>query len=161
MASTRAIGKNGLATITLLMDTASNRSYIRDDLARELKLESKGKELIAYSTFGGESSTKPVERNLYEVEVLDKEGKTISLPVVSVPTICAPLTIGTLPVEYIKQFYHLELSYPITSASHEIKINILIGIDNYHKITTDEVPIRYENLVALPSRLGHILSGQY
>ena len=161
LASTRAVGKSGLASITLLMDTASNRSYIREDLAKELKLESTGKEFLAYSTFGGESSTKPVERNLYEVEVLDKEGKTIILPVVAVPTLCAPLFVGTLPAEYIKHFNHLELSYPMTHTSHLVKIHILIGIDNYYRIATDEPPVRYENLVALPSRLGHILSGVY
>ena len=50
---------DGSVTITahVLLDSASQRTFITDRLARELKLVSKYKELLSVSTFGAEKAS--------------------------------------------------------------------------------------------------------
>ena len=86
----------------ILFDEGSRRSFIADDLARQLHLIPSRKELISLSAFGGTSSSvKQVE--VANIHLQSDNGEPIPVEVIIVPKIAAPLQnhmsldIPTLP----------------------------------------------------------------
>ena len=78
-------------SVSLLFDSASDRTYVLSKLVRLTKPHCIGQEIISFSTFGGEPINKPTLRSDYDLQLLDSSGSTISLSAVEVPFICEPL----------------------------------------------------------------------
>lgn len=57
-----------------------------------------------YSAFGGSKSSKCTPCNIYDVNLLDVNGAVVSLLVVEVPSICAPLFCPRVPADYLHAF---------------------------------------------------------
>ena len=77
--------------VSLLFDSASDRTYVLSKVVKQAKPRCIGQEMISFSTFGGETTSKPVLRSVYELQLLDSSDRTINLTAVEVPFICEPL----------------------------------------------------------------------
>ena len=134
----------------ILFDEGSQRSFILQDIAQKLGLQSHARESISLTSFGAE---KPSYRTL------DKA--TVSVQTITghkIPKSALPLPNPMrMP---LKQFTHLKglhLAHPITE-NENFEISVLIGADHYWHFVEDRV-IRGNGPTAVQSKLGYLLSG--
>ena len=146
-------------SVSLLFDSASDRTYVLSKLVRLTKPHRIGQEITSVFTFGGESATKPTLRSVYDLQLLDSSGSTISLSAVEVPFICEPLRRARISQDVLQQFRQLPLTddYAIEEVQ---EIQILVGMDAYWNLMDHTQAIRRDGLVANLTSFGYVLSGK-
>ena len=148
---------NHSTPVNILLDEGAQRSFITQDLADCLHLNSKKWESIAIAIFGAwetSSQTLPVAT----VHLMVTKGSEIPISVLVTPKIAQPLC--NLPFTYVKQLPYLKdlfLNHAI-SDNNNIHISMLIGTDTYWSIVQETV-IRGPGPTAVESKLGYLLSG--
>ena len=68
--------KGDIVTARLLFDTGCDRSYVSNKFVEKCKPEWVTSTEVPYSSFGGHSSDKDVESNVYKLRVLDDKGSS-------------------------------------------------------------------------------------
>jgi len=148
---------NHSTPVNILLDERAQRSFITQDLADCLHLNSKKRESIAIATFGAsETSTQTLP--VVTVHLMTTEGSEIPISVLVTPKIAQPLC--NLPVTHVKQLPYLKdlcLNYAI-SGNNNIHISMLIVADAYWSIVQETV-ILGPGPTAVESELGFLLSG--
>ena len=149
---------NGIKThANILFDEGAQRSFISAELANELHISPTSHADIAMASFGTKSTTHQ-KLGVATIEIETLSGELISMSVLIVPTIAAPIqnSIST-SVYNMPHIQHLTLAHPVTS-EHNFAISLLIGTDYYWNFVQDDI-VRGEGPTAQQSRLGYLLSG--
>ena len=141
----------------ILFDEGSQRSFITDDLARQLDLTSEKEETISLSAFGGTSSS--VKRvAVSTITLLTDDEEPIPIEVIVVPTIAAPIPNHMVnDLQTLPHLQGLKLAHPITDEDL-FQIDLLIGADHYWNIVADHI-VRGPGPTAAKSKIGYLLSG--
>ncbi|XP_069118844.1 uncharacterized protein [Argopecten irradians] len=145
------------ATASILLDEGAQNSFMSEDLAKELNIETTGTTNMKIAAFGGsESQIRHLKTARIYIESVS--GERIPIEVVILPKIAAPIEmkarINAAKLPYLRG---LQLAHPVTH--HEkFNINLLIGADYYWSIVQDKV-IRGSGPTAVKSKLGYLLSG--
>ena len=129
---------NNHISVHILFDEGSQCSFITSDVATKLDLKPEMQETISLSTFGGnKSSVKRIDTATIYLETAQEE--TISIYVIIVPTIVAPLTTYTGP--NVRDLLHLKgLSLAqIKVEDSPFTVDTLIGADHYWDIVESKV----------------------
>ena len=119
----------------VLLDSCSQRSYISSKLCNELGLEER-KETLLVKTFEGRVQACRV----VNLSVMTRAGTDMGLSLLSIPTICEPLT--EQPITYAtSRFQYLSGLDLADSGDVEdsLEVGALIGVDQYWKIVTGKV----------------------
>uniref|UniRef100_A0A1X7U524 CCHC-type domain-containing protein n=1 Tax=Amphimedon queenslandica TaxID=400682 RepID=A0A1X7U524_AMPQE len=146
------------ATLRLVCDSGSYRSYITEEVCRKLSLRIVGKKDLVIATFGNTGG----RRQSYKIAqaVLEtNDGNTLVLNLMVVPLICEPL-VGVSLRGCIIGYDHLkdlDLADPGTNGD-VIELDILIGLDYYWDIVSGEVLRGDCAPTATYSSLGWLLS---
>ena len=142
---------------TILLDEGSQRSFLTEGLATNLKVQTDHTEDICLASFGSPTTlVKRLDVGTIYLETIT--GERLPLSVLIVPTIAAPIhnttdyTINRLP--YLKG---LQLAHPIT-VGEQFEVTLLIGADHYWQIVEDHI-VRGPGPTAVKSKLGYLLSG--
>lgn len=154
--STVSYGKHATEA-NILLDEGSQKSFVTEDLAQRLNLKPCGTTTISLAAFGDASRN---VRNLQKaiVNLQTENHETLSMEVLIVPTIAAPLTNRTrLEVGKMPYLRGLKLAHPIKEEDN-FEISMLIGADFYWDIVENEI-IRGNGPTAVKSKLGYLLSG--
>ena len=141
----------------ILFDEGSQRSFITSAVAIKLDLKPETQETMSLSTVGGNtSSVKRIDTATIHIETAQEE--TITIRVIIVPTIAAPLT--TYTGANVRDLPHLKglLSAQINVDDSPFTVDILIGADHYWDIVENEV-IKGPGPTAAKSKIGYLLSG--
>ena len=149
---------NGIKThANILFDEGAQCSFISAELANELHISPTSHADIAMASFGTKSMTHQ-KLGVTTIEIETISGELISMSVLIVPTIAAPIQncIST-SVYNMPHIQHLTLAHPVTS-EHNFDISLLIGTDYYWNFIQDDI-VRGEGPTAQQSRLGYLLSG--
>lgn len=145
------------AEAKILFDERSQRSFLSQELADTLSLQSYHQENICLSSFG---STHPLTKKMKaaNIHIKTRDGNLLPLSVLIVPSIAAPLW-NTAQAEVTKLPYlnNLSLAHPVLS-NDSYKISLLIGTDHYWDIVEDHI-VRGQGPTAMSSKLGYLLSG--
>ena len=139
----------------VLFDEGSQSSFITEDVAKKLQLESHGKESLSISGFGDKE--RRVRHLDYSFVYLKTSTETLPIKVLIVPEISVPLKTYTKQMHAIPYLKGLHLAHPVTN-SDDFTIELLIGADFYWSIVQDEV-IRGDGPTAIKSKIGYLLSG--
>ena len=141
----------------ILFDEGSQRSFITDDLVRQLNLTSEKEETISLSAFGGTSSS--VKRvAVSTITLLTDDEEPIPIEVIVVPTIAAPIQNHMVnDLQTLPHLQGLKLAHPITDEDL-FQIDLLIGADHYWNIVEDHI-VRGPGPTAAKSKIGYLLSG--
>ncbi|XP_068246461.1 uncharacterized protein [Palaemon carinicauda] len=126
--------KGGFVTAKLLFESGCDRSYVSSKFKEICKPEWVTRTEAPYSSFGGHSSGKDIESNVYKLNVLDNKGKIIPIFAASIPKICNPLVRPVVPTHILEAFSHLDLADDFDDSSL-LEIYILIGLDYYWSLT--------------------------
>ena len=143
----------------VILDTASQRSYITKKAAELIEARTHHQEELKIEGFGGNTST---ETNYDVIQVnISRASAIINLNAIAVERICLPVTNHS-KVKLIKVFPEVVLKNLADDVEEDqADIHLLIGMDHYWDIVEGEI-IRGENgVVAVKTRLGYVISGQY
>ena len=142
---------------TILLDEGSQRSFLTEGLARNLRVQAHHTEDICLALFG--SPTALVKRlDIAAIYLETTTGDRLPLSVLIIPTIAVPVqnityyAIDKLP--YLKGF---QLANPMT-VGEQFEVTLLIGADHYWQVVEDHI-VRGPGPTAMKSKLGYLLSG--
>lgn len=152
--------KNRQQRVKVLFDTGSTQSYIMKKIADRLQPKSLGIDVNRVNTFGTEETTRQ-ELAMVEVSIRTKLGELI-------PIVAGIKDVITGPIYRSKEVYNqikdhldgMELADPIPPTGEMVQFELLIGIDNYHRIVTGAPKKLVGGLMATDSKVGVILSGK-
>ncbi|XP_068218384.1 uncharacterized protein [Palaemon carinicauda] len=150
--------KGGFVTAKLLFDSGCDRSYVSSKFTEICKPEWVTRNEAPYSSFGGHSSGKDIESNVYKLNVLDNKGKIIPIFAEGIPKICNPLVRPVVPTHILDAFSHLDLADDFDDSSL-LEIDILIGLDYYWSLMNPKDAVQVGKTVAMSSVFGWVLSG--
>ena len=141
----------------ILLDEGAQNSFITEDLAKKLEIESTEKIAPKISGFGGnEGQVRHLDKANIAIETVDNQ--RIEIEVIIVPKIAAPIqTKSQREIKALPYLHGLRLAHPIC-AEDKFNISLLIGADYYWSIVEDEI-IRGNGPTAVKSKIGYLLSG--
>ena len=122
--------KGDIVTARLLFDTGCDRSYVSNKFVEKCKSEWVTSTEVSYSSFGGHSSDKDVESNVYKLRVLDDKGNVLPIVAAGIPSICDPLVRPVVPAHILNAFSDLRLADDFDYSSL-LDLDILIRLDYY------------------------------
>ena len=126
-------------------------------LAQKSRITPKHSEGINISAFG-EKQTSFKHLGISTVNVETLTGEPITLSVLLVPMIAAPLqNIYHTHLLGMKHLNGLQLANPVTK-DNNFEISLLIGADYYWGLVGDQI-VRGEGPTTMQSKLGYLLSG--
>jgi len=147
-------------TVRVLLDSGSQRSYIRKNIAESIGLQGQSK-LLSVATLGGETSeSKRFQRVRFTLSPIQGDPtEAVEMEALTLPKICNPLEPVKLNHMDNPHLQGLTLAgfYPRNS----VQVDVLIGADNYYLFVTG-ISKRGESpgsLVAVESHFGWILTG--
>ena len=153
MTRVEASGLKAHSSVNILFDSGSNCTYIKKELADKLGCKKVRSVQHQVSMFGGHK-TKSTLKMVREVQLTDQCGNLHKIEAIETTEVCAPLVQPKINTDNLPQ--ELKLA---TIPFGMVKIEILIGLDNYYKFLGDQVIRLNENLVAHKTPFGHIVSG--
>ena len=140
----------------ILLDEGAQRSFISQKLANCLNIRSNEQQDICLSSFGG--ATSPVKLQVTSVYLETRSGDEISMSVLVVPTIAAPLQHMTYPpASHFPHLQDLTFVHPVMDIKG-FEISLLIGADYYWSVVENTI-IRGDGPTAMKSKLSFLLSG--
>ena len=114
----------------ILFDEGAQRSFMTQQLARDLNIQPYKCERICVSAFGGEAV--PKELQLTSVAIQTKDGGEVPVSALVVPKIAASLqNLVPTPGDKYPHLHGLPLTHPVVNDNFEI--SLLIGADFYCK----------------------------
>ena len=144
---------------TVVLDSASQRSYVSKRLARELWLKKIDTENLSQGVFGQGARQKPEKRDLVEFQV-GRDGKSKKLQTYVQDYICSPLGCQEVEKSILAGHKHLNgLKIIDTFENDEKSIDILIGLDYYYDIVLPNYVKGREGPTAIETIFGYILGG--
>ena len=126
------------------------------EMANELHVSPTSQAETAMALFGASSMTHQ-QLGAATIEVETLSGERISMSVLIVPTIAAPIQNSISASVYnMPHIRPLSLAHPVTS-ERQFSISLLIGTDYYWTFVQDDI-VRGEGPTAQKSKLGYLLS---
>jgi hypothetical protein len=146
--------------VRLVLDTASQHSYVSDKTARELQLKSRANESLNVNTFGS-SQARHLDIALVELNLKLIDSTNMRLMTNEVPTITAD--VNRVPISNRSNnplLQNLKLADTIPQKLEKAQIDFLVEGDYYFDIVTLEKITVRPNLFLIGSKLGWIVSGR-
>ena len=141
------------------MDSASQRTFVTEQLAKQLQLPLQQKEL-SISTFGGKRP-EGLDTYIVQFSISTKEGSLITLSANVLQQITRPIQRGPLQnsdLEFLQVISSETLADNITKISSLADIDILVY---FWDIIGRERVVFPSGLLLLSYKLGYILTGKY
>ena len=151
--------KKSMLRVRAVLDTGSQRSYASDAVKEALSLKPKEKQQLSIAAFGT-TLKEPREYGVIQVGLRLKNSETQELPLITVPSICEPLTAQSISscLETFKHLERLDLA-DHSNGQESLQVDVLIGADYYWRLVTGRTERCEGGLVAVETRLGWVLSG--
>ena len=145
--------------VRAVLDTGSQRLYVTEAVKKALNLELKEVQQLSIATFG---ATLQDTRGygVVPVGLKLKDGRNQELQLITVPSICEPLTAQpiSLCLEKFDHLRQLDLA-DYSNGQGTLQIDVLIGADYYWELATGRTSRCEDGPVAVHTRLGWVLSG--
>ena len=138
------------------MDSGSQRSYISSKLCDELGLKEERKETLLVKTFAADEG-RVQACGVVNLSVMKRAGTDMGLSLLSILTICEPLT--GQPITYATSRFQYLSSLDLADSGDSLEVGVLIGVDQYWKIVTGKVVKGIAGPPAIETAFGWILSG--
>lgn len=149
-----------------ILDGVSQRSFIKEDIARKLRLKVVSEIRIALNTFGTETPSRAEKVNIVEVPLRSQHSSQVCvMQAIMVPVICHDVSTPSDDNKFVRQL-RLEGKFIadercFLGADADPGLSLLIGSDHLWQILTGELVRRTdtEGLVAMNSFFGWTLQG--
>ncbi|XP_064475330.1 uncharacterized protein LOC135389194 [Ornithodoros turicata] len=151
-----AKGPENTCWVRVLFDSSSQRSFVTEELAKQLGCHSHGVEKISIGSFGGATVTKTLSKT--SVKLQTTQGTAVEIDVLQTQQICANV-LPAIGQELLKGTFLLEEASNVTTADQELPISILIGTNWYWRLVQDDIRRINDDLVSVPTELGWFVHG--
>ena len=149
----------GVATVNLVLDGGSDRTYVRSDLINKVGFKFLKSEPVSNAVFGKGLPNKALMRNVFHCILQDSRNVDHSLLATEVDVICTPLFQPATIPEILQSLGDVELAH-VYDQSEELKVDILIGLDSYWRFVDPMGgKVLAPGLVAQNTVFGVMLSG--
>ena len=156
----RDLSLNHSVETRALFDSGSQRSYITENLAKQLELTPVDVEGLQLCTFGTKEITQ-IPSQVVDLEVRTLNNKSVRMRLNTTPCITRDLKRTSLPSSIDPaQFDSVHLADNYFSAESEYSIELLIGNDYYFKFILPDRRIVRDGLYLINTRLGWMLTGR-
>ena len=150
---------SGAREVRAVLDTGSQRTYLTQEIAKELQLTASRSEHLRIQTFG---KTEGEDSNCQVVEIAIKTHKNgpLKIEALVVPLICDPLS--SQPTRRAREQHpHLRGLYlaDYSREDDKLPIDILIGSDWYWSLVTGNTRRGKTGPIAIHTKVGWVLSG--
>ena len=147
-------------TVRVLLDSGSQRSYIRKNIAESIGLQGPS-EVLSVATLGGETSeSKRFQRVRFTLSpIRGHPTEAVEMEALTLSKICNPL--GPVKLNLMDNPHLQGLTLADSYPRNSVQVDVLIGADHYYSFVTG-ICKRGENpgsLVAVESHFGWILTG--
>ena len=118
------------ATVRILLDGGSQRSYITQRLQDQLQVSATSRELLSISAFGRAENAVCKEYDCVTINIFMTDGSTLAVSTLCVPSICPPVhnqVSGDIPVLH-ESISGLDLA---DNCNNSASIDVLLGADVY------------------------------
>ncbi|XP_065891574.1 uncharacterized protein [Dysidea avara] len=156
---------DGSATIMakVLLDSASHRTFITDQLAKKLKLTCDREELLSISTFAART---PQQVNTFVVHfnVITKNNSCLPLHANVINKITGPIQRGPIQpsdLEFLLSISPEKMADTVPKDVEPVNVDLLIGSDYFWTILGTEKLTLPSGLFLISSKIGYILTGKY
>ncbi|XP_037521503.1 uncharacterized protein LOC119398758 [Rhipicephalus sanguineus] len=148
--------------VRILLDSGSQRTYIRADVAKLLKCSVVGNEELSLVTFGGSKSRRRISAERVNVRLRSQFGASaVTLEAFTIPEICCvtspPLDPNILYLLGEREYNVADSFQPTTWQPEEI--SVLIGSDAYWQVTTGKIDRISSTITAINTTFGWMVQG--
>ena len=146
----------------VLLDSASQRTFMTNKLAQRLRLPSEHKEYLSVSTFGAVKSTN-IETYVVNFKVKIKDGSYLLLSANVLKQITDGIQRSPLlqkDIEFLRFIPQNELADQIPNTTESLDVDILIGSDFFWDIVGGDKIVLPSGMFMLPSKFGYIVTGK-
>ena len=152
-----------LVSVRIMLDSGSQRTYVTENLARNLNLHLSAPEKLAVVTFGTERP-KYLQYRPSKLQLILKDGKRMTLEVSVVPNITGRITQTPLDqddVTFIRsEGLESKLADMLPTESECYPVEMLIANDYYFDLLLPRKIVLRPGLCLFQSRLGWIIGGR-
>ena len=160
-AKVSVVGPNGEKhSAKVMFDSGADRVYVSSKFIQKCNPKYLHKEVIPFNAFAGFKSKKGVERDIYELKLLNSQNQVLKFKAAEIPIICEPLTRTEVPKSILNSFSHLPLADDFDENS-PLEIDILVGLQMYWDIISVTDAVKVDDVVALNTEFGYVLSGKF
>ena len=156
---------DGLTTVMVkvLLDSASHRTFMTDQLAKRLKLTSERKELLSVSTFAAKT---PQQVNTFVVHfnLITKNKSCLQLHANVINKITGPIQRGPIQssdLDFLSSISPDRMADTVPRDTEPVNVDLLIGSDYFWTIVGTEKLTLPSGLFLISSKIGYILTGRY
>ena len=144
----------------IFFDCGSQRSYITNDLCKNLDLRPIFEETVNVCTFGS-AQKKTISSRITELDVELSDGNTLRMKVNAIPCITGSLSCAPIPVRKIYDVCpNIKFADKTFSSLHCETLQVLVGNDYYSDFFLSERRRILDGLYIIDSRLGCVISGR-
>ena len=147
----------------ILLDSASQRTFMTERLAKQLNLPSQRKETLSISTFGSHGP-QSIDTYVVNFTIITKKGSSMSLCANVLNQITSPIQRGPLQkadLEFLQSITSERLADVVPISAETAIIDILVGSDYFWNIVDVERIVLPSGLLLLSSKLGYLLTGKF
>ena len=151
-----------LINARVLLDSASQRTFMTTKLAQQLKLQFCQREHLSVSTFGAEK-TREIDTHVVNFKMKAKDGSCLSLSANVLGRITGFIHRSPLlqkDVEFLKLIPQYQLADTIPNVTETTSVDILIGADFFWGIIGSDKVTLPSGMFMLSSKLGYIITGR-
>ena len=141
----------------LLLDTGSNKSFVSQSFQEKAKFTVLGQEKLLIGSFGSKKR-KSVVSDVVRVTFSTTDGSPFTMVANTHPQITAPVRQWPVDSKHLPTLKSLTLAEPLSDASH-LPIDILIGLDHYYDIVSDQHLRLGDGMILIQSTVGFIRTG--
>ncbi|XP_049272070.1 uncharacterized protein LOC125758673 [Rhipicephalus sanguineus] len=157
-----ASGTRGCVPVRLLLDTGSQRTFIRKDLSQQLCLPSTGYEEMDVYTFGGSKHPRHYQCRRVNVTLCARiEPIVVDVEALEMPEVCT-VKGPALEPNVINMMRDRNLTLADEVQGHQPQdstISVLIGSDHYWRVVIGRVECLTDNLCAVETIFGWVIQG--
>ncbi|XP_037520499.1 uncharacterized protein LOC119397132 [Rhipicephalus sanguineus] len=148
--------------VRVMLDSGSQRSFIRTDVAKRLQCKVIGTEELSLVTFGNAKPQNHLRCRCVSVTLRGRfNSSTVTLEALEVPEVCTvtspPLNIEVLELLSARRYDAADMFDPETW--HPEDVSILSGSDAYWKVATGKIDRLNEQLTAVETSFGWTVQG--
>lgn len=159
-----ASGKYNSVLVRLLLDTGSQRTFIRRDLSKRLDLPSLGTEDLSLWTFGTSKCSRPYSCRSVKLELHSRfDSRSVTVDALEVPEVCTVKTPAIGP-DLLAQLRERKMFVADDNRLGDRPIptiSVLIGSDCYWRIVTGRIERLSSDLCAVETVFGWLVQGVY
>ncbi|KAL1487026.1 hypothetical protein MTO96_046699 [Rhipicephalus appendiculatus] len=159
-----ASGRHDSVLVRILLDTGSQRTFVRRDLSTSLDLPSVGTEDLSLLTFGSSKRSRTHRYRTVQLKLQSRfDAQEITMDALEVPEAC------TVKTPAIEQGLLMQLHERKMLIADEQRIgdrltqtiSVIIGSDNYWRIVTGKIERLSYDLCAVETIFGWLVQGIY